>query len=178
MTDNLLRCRPPAGCSDEELRWFEARVREGFAGSDEGLPGRVRAAALLAFCGPAGVQPTAIAGLKAPSDAYRTAVFDQAAAGAADFPFELGWIYVVPERRGKGTATTLCRELLARAPGEGVFATTRPDNRPMIHILVALGFAPAGHPYTHVRRDELMRLFLRPSADSPARPAHPMQGRL
>ena len=92
---------------------------------------------------------------------YRVEVFNKANArvSGAEYELELGWVFVVPVRRGKRIAEGLCRQLLARVPTTPAFATTRPTNLAMIRILRALGFARVGKPYS--RREEELVLFLR-----------------
>lgn len=153
----------PITCTDGERREFERLVRQGFEGSDEGLPGRIRAARWLAFHYAADDTLAAIAGLKAPDAQYRDQVFAKAASSVSptDYELELGWVFVCPAHRGNRIGASLCRVLLAQQPESGVFATTRPDNGAMIKILGALGFVQAGKPYPHVRRNEDLALFLR-----------------
>jgi RimJ/RimL family protein N-acetyltransferase len=153
--------KDPISCTEGERREFERLVRQGFEGSDEGLPGRIHDARSLAFYYAAGDTLGAIAGLKAPSQRYRDDVFKKAdaAVSAADYELELGWVFVVPAHRGKRIAKSLCRRLLARVPASSVFATTRTDNSRMIRILVALGFTRVGKPYR--RRNQELVLFLR-----------------
>lgn len=155
--------KTPDACTKRELRGFEQLVRQGFGGSDEGLPDRTRGAHRLAFHFSPEGELVAIAGLKDPDERYRIDVFERSRAGAsaANYPLELGWVYVVPEHRGKRLGERLCRRLLEDASSDGVFATTRPDNEPMIQILRVLGFAGAGEPFRHPRRDEELVLFLR-----------------
>jgi len=154
--------KQPAACTEPERRAFERLVRQGFDGSDETLPDRILAASCLAFRYAPDGELVAVAGLKQPGEAYRREVFAKADArlDGAEFELELGWVYVVPEHRGKGIARELCRLLLERERDSRVFSTTRPDNAPMIRILFALGFARAGRPYA--RRDEVLALFVRP----------------
>jgi RimJ/RimL family protein N-acetyltransferase len=149
-------------CTEAERRDFERLVRQGFEGSDEGLPGRIRDAKWLAFYYAAGGTLAAIAGLKAPAERYRDDIFNHADArvSPADYKLELGWVFVVPAHRGNQIGEDLCRSLLARVPTSAVFATTRPHNSSMIRILLALGFARAGQPFP--RRNEELVLFLRP----------------
>jgi len=149
-------------CTEGELREFARLVRQGFDGSDEGLPGRIRDAKWLAFYYAESETLAAVAGLKAPNERYRDNVFKQADAriSPADYKLELGWVFVVPGQRGNRIAEGLCQQLLARVPTSCVFATTRPNNVHMIRILRALGFARAGRPYR--RRNEELVLFLRP----------------
>jgi len=153
--------KEPIACTEEERRGFAHLVRLGFEGSDDGLPGRIRDARWLAFYYVAGGTLAAVAALKTPNGMYREDVFNKATArvSAADYEFELGWVFVVPAHRGKRIAENLCRQLLARVPTSGVFATTRPDNVSMIRILRALDFARVGKPYP--RRNEQLVLFLR-----------------
>ena len=153
--------KEPIACSEGELREFARLVRQGFDGSDEGLPGRIRDAKWLAFHYTNGDTLGAIAGLKAPKKEYRDDVFKKAVAGVspADYKLELGWVFVVPVHRGNRIATNLCQLLLSRASWPNVFATTRPDNSSMINILLALGFARAGKPY--LQRNEELVLYLR-----------------
>jgi hypothetical protein len=63
--------KEPIACTEEERREFVRLVRLGFGGSDEGLPGRIRDARLLAFYYVAGDTLAAIAALKAPNAVYR-----------------------------------------------------------------------------------------------------------
>lgn len=153
--------RQPSACTQGQLREFERRVRQGFDGSDDGLPRRIRAAKWLAFWSTPEDELAAIAGLKAPTERYRADVFEKADAdvSAAEYRLELGWVFVLPAHRGQGIALGLCQRLLARVPAARVFATTRPDNHSMIRILGALGFVRVGRPYP--RRDEELVLFLR-----------------
>jgi len=155
------RFKQPMACTEDERRAFADRVRQGFAGA-ESLDGRIRDAKWLAFYHAAAETLGAVAALKAPNARYRDAVFTQAEVpdSSTDYPLELGWVFVVPAHRGNRIAEGLCRQLLARVPTAGVFATTRTTNAPMIRALLALGFARAGKPYP--RRNEELILFLRP----------------
>jgi GNAT superfamily N-acetyltransferase len=155
--------KEPADCSERERQEFARLVREGFNGSDEGLPDRIDRARLLAFYYANDDSLAAIAGLKAPGEEYRRDVFERAAVtvSPAAYEVELGWVYVVPPRRGKSIAEGLCRQLLGSLPDIGVFATTRPNNAPMTRVLLALGFEQVGRPYP--RRHEDLVVFLRSS---------------
>ncbi len=164
------RLEEPIACTERERRAFARLVRQGFRGSDERLPGRIRNAKWLAFHYAVGDTLAAIAALKVPTARCRDEVFEKAEAGvsAADYQLELGWVFVLPGYRGKRVAARLCRELLARVPRSRVFATTRPSNTAMISILRALGFVRVGKPFP--RRDEELLLFLRSRARSGAPP--------
>jgi GNAT superfamily N-acetyltransferase len=158
-----LKCKAPDSCSDHELADFAHLVREGFEGSDAGLPGRIRKARRLAFHYVSGSELVAIAALKAPDGRERASLFGMAGAPTdAEHELELGWVFVYPRYRGRRIARTLCELVLAHAPGTGIYATTRPDNEPMKRTLSMLSFVQAGKPFPHRRRDEELLLFLRP----------------
>ncbi|MGD8699992.1 MAG: hypothetical protein PVJ43_11915, partial [Gemmatimonadales bacterium] len=154
--------KEPMACTERERQEFERLVRQGFAGSDEGLPSRIRDAKWLAFHYTARNALGAIAALKAPTEEYRRDVFEKADAGVshADYELELGWVFVAPAYRGKRIAESLCAQLVSGERTAGVFATTRTNNTSMIRILHALSFSRVGNPYR--RRDERLVLFLRP----------------
>jgi len=157
-----VRTKEPSACSEGERRAFARLVRQGFATANEGLESRVRDAKWLAFYYAPGGRLEAVAALKAPTERYREEIFRRADApgNPSDYPIELGWVFVVPARRGNRVAESLCRQLVERVPACGVFATTRTDNASMMRILNALGFARAAAPYPW--RNEELVLFLRP----------------
>ncbi|MFC1575070.1 GNAT family N-acetyltransferase [Gemmatimonadota bacterium] len=159
--NGIAHLKQPLHCTDGERREFARLVREGFHGSDESLPDRIRGASCLGFQYAADDTLAAVAALKLPNERYREEVFAAAEAGAspADFELELGWVFVVPSHRGSRIAESLCRLLMAPVPRARVFATTRPENVSMIRILLALGFVRTGKPFP--RRDEELVLFLR-----------------
>lgn len=153
-----LRC--PNECTDEELREFERLVREGFDGSDDSLVSRIGDASCLAFQRAIDGTVIAVAGLKRPSEEHTARVFAEAGADIrpADCSVELGWVFVVPDHQGNRIASKLCGELMKRSRGSCVYATTRPNNVPMIQILLALGFVRTGRPF--VRRGQELALFI------------------
>lgn len=159
--DGTTRLEEPRACSDAERREFARLVRQGFDAAADTLDRRIRDANCLAFHYAPDGTLAAIAALKAPSEEHRQGIFEMADApvSASDYELDLGWIFVLPAYRGHRIATTLCRLLLARVPTSRVFATTRPNNAPMIKILRALGFTQVGKPYP--RRNEELMLFLR-----------------
>jgi len=148
-------------CTEGARREFARLVRQGFATANEGLDSRLRDAKWLAFYYAPGDTLEAVAALKAPTQRYREEIFKKAGAAVnpADYPLELGWVFVVPAHRGNRIAERLCRQLVERVPTSAVFATTRTDNASMMRILVALGFTRVGTPYPW--RNEELVLFLR-----------------
>lgn len=157
------RLKEPNECDEQELREFESLVRLGFAGSDHGLPARIATAKWLAFQSTVSGQVVAIAGLKQPKAEYTTETFAMAKSCAhpSEFGLELGWVFVIPSHQGCGIASRLCACLIKRILTSCIFATTRPDNEPMIRILNTLHFRREGEPF--FRRTEDLALFLRPS---------------
>jgi len=151
--------KEPSECSEPELEEFERLVRIGFAGSDDSLPTRVRSANCLAFQFEPENGSVAIAGLKQPRGERIAEVFAKAECDLVpdEWRVELGWVFVSPKHRKVGIARVLCEQLLERAGGSPIFATTRPDNVPMIKILEGLGFEPAGRPF--LRRGQELVLY-------------------
>ena len=151
----------PSACSQHEFQGFERLVRLGFRGSDAGLPRRIRRAHLLAFCYEPCRELVGIGGLKVPELRYRERIFQRAgvAERAPYYSLELGWVFVSHRHRGTGIGSSVCDALLARVPGEPVFATTRPDNAAMARILKGRRFTRAGSPFP--RRSERLTLYLR-----------------
>jgi len=153
--------RRPGACTPEQRAGFAELVCEGFNSHRDTLGARILAARSLGFhytdgslCG--------IAALKPPDAATRSLIFHGAGATASpdDYHDELGWLYVVPERRRQGIAGDLVKRLLATVPAAPVFATTRRDNAPAQQLLRAFAFRRVGQPFR--RRDEELLLFLRP----------------
>ena len=108
----------------------------------------------------------AVGALKRPRASYRAKVFRNAgvAAVAADFPFELGWVHVREEARGRGLGCLVSAAVLCRAGGANVYCTSRSGNSGMHRIAESLGFVPCGREYdSHENPGETLRLFIRPS---------------
>jgi GNAT superfamily N-acetyltransferase len=124
-----------------------------------------------------------IAALKRPQASYRSSVSSRCGVplAAAEFPFELGWVFVSPEARSRGLSLSLSQAALTQSGGAGVFATSRTDNFPMHRSLAKVGFRPAGNPYPSGRAKHLLQVFVRTGAQPCGQPdlAHKAaQGRL
>jgi GNAT superfamily N-acetyltransferase len=157
----------PSACTPAELDAFESLVLESGEVVGQGLPGRIRAAACLAFHYSVPGQLAAIAALKVPRRSYRDRVFASARSGRRPevYPLELGWFFVRPSYRGRRMSQRLATPLLSHADGRGVFATTRTGNSAMLKVLQSLGFRRTGAPYRPRRTpatDELV-LLVRPA---------------
>ncbi len=155
-----MHTKEPLTCTEGARREFARLVRQGFETSNDGLDSRLRNAKWLAFYYAPGDTLEAVAALKAPTERYREEVFSKAGAAVnpADYPLELGWVFVVPAHRGNRIAESLCPQLVERVPTPAVFATTRTDNASMRRILTTLGFTRVGTPYPW--RNEELVLFL------------------
>lgn len=141
-----------------------ALVAAGGEVAAEGLEGRVQSAWRLIFLFE-GDSLCGIAAMKQPQDSYRRSV----AVGAgvplkkADFPFELGWVFVMPSARGKKYSIDLVRAGVKVCEGKGVFTTSRTENSAMHAALKKCGFTEAGKPYGSKRGDYKLQLFTRPT---------------
>lgn len=135
----------PEECSPGELAQFVELVRAGGEVANKGLEDRIRGAASLIFL----KNLQAIAALKNPSAAYREKVSRMAAIPleAADYPYELGWVFVTPSARGLGYSRDLVRAAVEQAHNAGIFATSRENNEPMHRALAKFGFKKVGVPY-------------------------------
>lgn len=144
---------------------FIAFVRAGDEVSVQGLTERIRGAAALAFARVNG-SVEGVAALKRPQVAYRRHVSSASGAplSAAEFPYELGWVYVSPESRGKGLSLLLSQAALAQSNGAGVFATSRVDNIAMHRSLAKIGFVLVGKPYVSGRGKHSLQVFIRHAA--------------
>lgn len=155
-----VRAKLPKECSPQELAEFEALVVEGGEVDPEGLDGRVRRAAALAFLIDEGAI-LGVAGLKEPGAGYRAKVAkgSQTNVPADRYPFELGWVFVRPGIRG-GKSRMLCDALLSGAHGRGMFATSRVDNPWMHATLEAKGFKRTGDEWPSGQNPANLALFL------------------
>jgi len=154
--------KSPTSCTDAELADFAALVLVGGEVSPHGLEGRVRSAERVAFLR----EDTcliSVAGLKRPSDNHRTEV--ALASGVSlpvpEFPFELGWVFLLPSARKRHLSLPLCQPLVEAVAAQGVFATSKAGNAAMHSTLRKLGFHSAGQPYLSSRGNYQLQVFLR-----------------
>lgn len=151
--------KPPAECTDAELRDFRTLVVEAGEVQTAGLDELIGRAHLLAFVG-SDWAIVAVGALKRPRDAHRARVFKKAASSVGPEPYslELGWISVGAQRRRQGLGTMVSVQLCKVVEGP-LYATARADNDGMRHILEGLGFRQEGKPYAG--RNETLALYLR-----------------
>lgn len=106
----------------------------------------------------------ATATMKLPNANYKANIFKKAETilSNEDFEFELGYVFVTKNCRGKGYALSLCRELCKEYCLHNIFATTKSDNYSMQQILTGLGFKKEGKPYPSTeRKNVLLNLFIK-----------------
>jgi len=168
--------KPSSDCSGIELGLFIAFVRAGGEVTIQGLTDRIRSSAALVFARVAG-SVVGVAALKRPQASYRRRISSESGTPlhAPQFPYELGWVYVLPESRGKGFSFHLARIAVAESKGDGVFATSRTDNIAMHRSLAKLGFIGTGIPFASGRSKHSMQVFVR--AAQPGVPADLVQNR-
>lgn len=161
MTTHVL-AKSPATCTNEEIADFVALVLVGSEVSPYGLENRVRSAEQLTFLRE-GACLLGVAGLKRPSDNHRTNVSSASGVSlaVATFPFELGWVFLLPSARNRQLSLPLCQPLVEAATDQGIFATSKTGNTAMHSTLRKLGFHSAGQPYLSALGDRQLQVFLR-----------------
>jgi GNAT superfamily N-acetyltransferase len=135
--------------SEAERQDFPRLVREGVEVGDAVLESNVRSAKCLVFLR-SGSALIGTAALKNPRQSYRQRIGAETGAEipAASFPYELGYVFITEDHRGRGLSRRLVEAALAGADCRGVFATSREDNAGMHATLGNCGFSLAGKPYT------------------------------
>lgn len=166
--ESTLIAQPPQAFAETEIQDFLAMVRAGEEVGGAVLEQNVRNAKCLVVARRSSCL-VGVAALKNPQPSYRRTIKTKAGVvvGLQDYPFELGYIFVLPSARRQGIAVKLCRAALAPADGKGVFATARTNNDGMNAILHILSFETAGHPYASARGEHPLQLFLRHAAQQP-----------
>ena len=163
MSDKVVvAAKSPSECTEPELMAFAELVRSGGEVANKGLLNRIKAAQRLIFLRQ-GECLAGVAALKRPRADYRTSIFDKAHASQTSGPFasELGWVFVVPNCRGKRFSHVLTGLAVATATGECIFATSRTDNYAMHTALHTIGFDRHGTDFPSRRGLHCLALFLR-----------------
>jgi hypothetical protein len=151
--------------SSKQVDDFVALVLAGGEVEPNGLRQRVLAAPQLAFLRQ-GDCLVGVGGLKSPSAAHRHEVESgsNVALPIAQVPFELGWVFILPSARNRKFSLPLCRQLIAAAGNQGVFATSRVTNSGMHRTLEKLGFSRQGAEWHSHRSNDNLALFVRRTA--------------
>jgi predicted GNAT family N-acyltransferase len=165
----VIVAKKTAECSAAELKDFAALVLAGCEVTEVGLEVRIKNAETLLFLRQDGCLK-GIAAVKNPKNKYKERVFQkaQATVEASQFPFELGWVFVLPSSRGAGFSHKLVEAALSVVSDQAIFATSRADNAPMHKVLKAHGFSCHGKTYASSRGNQHLVLFVRNAAQQGA----------
>lgn len=145
--------------SDAERRDFMGLVQEGGEVADVVLKRNIDRAKRLVFLR-AGAALVGVAALKVPEVSYRKRIAARSGVNVpeADFPLELGYVFVAPAHRERGHSRTLVEAAL-NSIREGIYATSRAGNVSMHRTLERYEFKAMGKPYPG--RDQVIQLFVR-----------------
>lgn len=151
----------PQDLSDNQRAAFIRLVEEGGEVGKRALATNMRNARVLILGSVAG-DVKGIAALKRPQASYRKKIREWAGVevGAPLYPYELGYVVLAPEARGKRISHRLVAEALAHADGRAIFATARDENGAMLATLATAGFRSVGREYRG-RNNQKMRLLVR-----------------
>ena len=154
--------RSPGDCSDSEIEDFMALVLAGGEVTGHGLKNRIRSAACL-FLLRIGSCTCGIAALKKPAVSYRKHVSLKSGIPLPqdEYPYELGWVFVMPSARGHHFSRDLTRAAISRSGTSGVFATSRTGNDTMHATLKKFDFVAAGRSWPSERGGHNLQLFVR-----------------
>ncbi len=152
----------PSEFQPREIDDFVAFVLAGGEVLPDGLRGRVTRAHSIAFLRE-GECLLGVGGLKQPSENHRNEVANGAKTELSpkDYPFELGWVFILPSARGRKLSFPLCEPLVTAANGKGVFATSRVNKEGMHITLGKLGFVRTGAEWPSTQNDGNLALFLK-----------------
>jgi hypothetical protein len=153
--------------SPGEIDDFVAFVLAGGEVNAAGLKERVVAAPQLAFLRENDCL-LGVGGLKHPSTNHRKEVErgSRSDLSTQSFPFELGWVFILPTARNRKLSFPLCRALVSAANAHGIFATSRTSNIGMHRTLEKLGFVRSGFEWPSRLAGENLALFIRPPSNS------------
>jgi GNAT superfamily N-acetyltransferase len=168
--------RAPNECTSIQLADFKALVLAGREIIQEGLEERIHSAVRLVFLS-IGCCLRGVAALKRPLASYRRVVIAKSGIPLSqeEYPFELGWVFLMPSARGRKFSLDLTSAALAAANSRGVFATSRTDNHGMHSTLARYGFLSAGKPYPSDRGKHHLQLFLRQRIETGTAEASPAE---
>lgn len=153
---------PPNRFSCAQLDQFIALVLSGGQVAAGGLRENIERAKLLLFLmSSQGV--VGAAALKAPRLSYRTRIADKSETDIPEssFPYELGYVFIDKNARGRKQASRLIARAIELEPHAGIFATSRTDNSPMVAVLAKHGFREIGKHYPSEDHRRRLQLFVR-----------------
>jgi hypothetical protein len=152
----------PAEFQDKEIDDFVAFVLAGGEVTGKGLRDRVMQAPCISYLRNKECL-LGVAGLKLPAQSYRARVEKNSKTnlGANDFPYELGWVFILPSARDRKLSFPLCQPLVTAAKGAGIFATSRTTLTGMHRTLEKLGFVRTGSEWPSKENDGNLALFIK-----------------
>jgi GNAT superfamily N-acetyltransferase len=147
--------------SGDQRAAFIRLVQEGGEVGKTALATNMKNARVLILGSVAG-DVKGIAALKRPQASYCKKIRERAGVEVGEplYPYELGYVVLAPEARGKRISHRLVAEALAHADGRAIFATARDENRAMLATLATAGFRRVGREYRG-RNNQKMRLLVR-----------------
>ena len=118
--EQTLVAQSPQSFTETEIQDFIAMVRAGGEVEEAVLKRNVRNAKCLVFLR-RGLCLTGVAALKNPLPTHRKTIKSKAgvAIKASEFPFELGYFFVLPSARRQGLSVELARRTLGDWRGRG-----------------------------------------------------------
>jgi GNAT superfamily N-acetyltransferase len=171
MQNNIVS-RTGAECTQDELAAFVTVAAKGEEVERADIERGAQRAAFLLWRAENG-EPYAVAALKSPFNSYKERVFRKAGVPEEHekYVLELGYIYVEKSRRRNGHGPALVQRAMELCKQQGVYATTRADNKRMHEILTEHGFSSLGSAYKSERSESTARLllFVRPGGAAPLR---------
>jgi hypothetical protein len=152
----------PAEFQPKEIDDFVAFALAGGEVTGIGLRNRVLRAACISYLRTDECL-LGVAGLKSPDPGYRARVEKKSKTRLDDgnFPYEIGWVFILPSAREKKLSLPLCQPLVSAARGAGIFATSRATLVGMHRTLEKLGFVRTGSEWPSKENDGNLALFLK-----------------
>jgi GNAT superfamily N-acetyltransferase len=152
----------PDTFSDADLQRFEELVIKGGEVGGAVLTDNIAHALILAVYREEGTI-FGVAALKRPKESYREKIEVRSGVTLlkADYPYELGYIFLDDSLQGRRLSYPLVQTALDHAGGAGVFATVRVDNDKMRRTLKRAGFSAVGDSWTG-NEERIIGLLIRP----------------
>lgn len=132
-------------CTGNELSIFEDFSAKARGKTPSNLKSIIRRCLYLGFAYHADII-IGIAGIKVVPES-KSWELAESVQDRHNYPYEIGFMYVVPEYRGQGINTSLVDLLLPLVDNQGVFLVTASENNIVINSFLKRGFTPAGQPY-------------------------------
>lgn len=156
------------GLTRSDRQRFRALVVEGGEITGPGLDTNIAGARILVMVRDKD-DIRGVGALKRPQGSYRVKVETKSGVplAQADYPYELGYIFLEDALRGQGASHDLVNAALAHSDGGGVFATVRMDNARMRATFEKAGFTPAGKSWEGQEKRQI-GLLIRPAGNGAA----------